>query len=231
MTIPSLDGRKSRDNLPAMAERRGIGNTIAPWRFLLFMTLLIAGIPLGHQFFHRWALGGMAAFDIAAIIFLLLCLPLLSTREAAVIREHAAQNDANRRVLLAITGVVMGVLLVAVAAETIGHNPQPFTKTLIIGTLALAWLFSNSVYALHYAHLAYGDHPHECSGLEFPGTPAPIYWDFVYFAFACGMAFATSDVQITSQHIRRVVTVHCLAAFGFNIGVLAFTINVLGSGG
>ena len=52
---------------------------------------------------------------------------------------------------------------------------------------------------------------------------------FVYFAFTCGMAFATSDVQITSQHIRKVVTVHCLAAFAFNIGVLAFTINVLGS--
>jgi uncharacterized membrane protein len=45
------------------------------------------------------------------------------------------------------------------------------------------------------------------------------------------MAFATSDVEITSQHVRRVVTVHCLAAFAFNIGVLAFTINVLGSGG
>jgi hypothetical protein len=27
------------------------------------------------------------------------------------------------------------------------------------------------------------------------------------------------------------VTIHCLAAFAFNIGVLAFTINVLGSGG
>jgi hypothetical protein len=28
----------------------------------------------------------------------------------------------------------------------------------------------------------------------------------------------------------RVVTVHCLAAFAFNIGVLAFTINLPGSG-
>jgi predicted membrane metal-binding protein len=27
------------------------------------------------------------------------------------------------------------------------------------------------------------------------------------------------------------VTAHCLAAFGFNIGALAFTINVLASGG
>ena len=68
-----------------------------------------------------------------------------------------------------------------------------------------------------------------CAGLDFPGTPEPNYWDFVYFSFTCGMAFATSDVAISDQHIRRIVTVHCLAAFAFNIGVLAFTINVLGS--
>ena len=64
----------------------------------------------------------------------------------------------------------------------------------------------------------------------FPGTSEPLYWDFIYFAFTCGMAFATSDVVIKDQHIRKVVTIHCLAAFAFNIGVLAFTINVLGSG-
>ena len=213
-----------------MAKRRSIGNSIAPWRFLLFIGLLLGGIPILHPLFHRWALAGMAAFDIAAGLFLLLCLPLLSTREASAIREHARLNDANRRVLLGVTGIVMAVLLTAIAAETVGHNPQPLTKGLIIFTLALAWLFSNVIYALHYAHLAYGDDCHDCSGFEFPGTSHPDYWDFVYFAFTCGMAFATSDVQITNQHVRRVVTVHCLAAFAFNIGVLAFTINVLGSG-
>jgi len=212
-----------------MAKRRSIGNSIAPWRFLLFIGLLLGGIPILHPLFHRWALAGMAAFDIAAGLFLLLCLPLLSTREAGAIREHARLNDANRRVLLGVTGIVMAVLLTAIAAETVGHNPQPLTKGLIIGTLALAWLFSNTIYALHYAHLAYNKPNAGCMGLDFPGTPEPIYWDFVYFAFTCGMAFATSDVAISDQHIRRVVTVHCLAAFAFNIGVLAFTINVLGA--
>jgi len=213
-----------------MAEGRGIGNWLAPPRFLAFMALLLIGIPVGRQLLHRWALGGMAAFDVAAGVFLLSCLPLLSTREASDIRDHAVKNDANRHILLGITGVVIGVLLIAIAAETIGHSPQPTTKTLIIGTLAIAWLFSNTIYALHYAHLAYGDDCHECSGFQFPGTAKPDYWDFIYFAFTCGMAFATSDVTISSQHVRRIVTVHCLAAFAFNIGVLAFTINVLGSG-
>ena len=212
-----------------MAKRRTIGNRIAPPRFMAFLVALVLGFPIAARAIGGWALGAMAAFDVAAFLFLVLCIPLLRTREAHVIRTHAQQNDANRRTLLAITGVVMAILLTAIAAETVGHNPEPFTKGLIIGTLALAWLFSNTIYALHYAHLAYLKPAAGCAGLEFPGTPEPNYWDFVYFAFTCGMAFATSDVAIKDQHIRRVVTVHCLAAFAFNIGVLAFTINVLGS--
>ena len=73
--------------------------------------------------------------------------------------------------------------------------------------------------------------PTGCEGFRFPGTAEPVYWDFVYFAFTCGMAFATSDVEVTDQSVRKVVTFHCLAAFAFNIGVLAFTVNLLASGG
>ena len=214
-----------------MTKPRTIGNMIAPPRFLAFMAVMIVAFPILSHAFHRWALGAMASFDLAAAVFLLLCLPFLRTQEAAVIRQHACANDANRGTLLVITGIVMAVLFVAITAEAMGHNPQPFTRALIITTLAIAWLFSNTIYALHYAHLAYSHPERGCVGLDFPGTKVPVYWDFVYFAFTCGMAFATSDVQITSQHIRKVVTIHCLAAFAFNIGVLAFTINVLGSGG
>ena len=39
-----------------MAKRRSIGNSIAPWRFLLFIGLLLGGIPILHPLFHRWAL-------------------------------------------------------------------------------------------------------------------------------------------------------------------------------
>jgi uncharacterized membrane protein len=42
------------------------------------------------------------------------------------------------------------------------------------------------------------------------------------------MTFQTSDMNIEARHIRRVVTFHCLAAFVFNLGIVAFSINVLG---
>jgi uncharacterized membrane protein len=133
--------------------------------------------------------------------------------------------------LLVLTFVVTAVLLIAVGAETVGRQTGDRDKGLIIATLIIAWLFSNTVYALHYAHMAYVQPGRGCRGFRFPETAEPVYWDFVYFAFTCGMAFATSDVEVTDQRVRKVVTFHCLAAFAFNIGVLAFTINLLASGG
>jgi len=212
-----------------MTKPRTIGNMIAPARFILFMAVLILATPTAIALIGNWRLGMMAGFNCAAFVFLVSCYSVLSTREEAEIRQHAAENDANRVGLLVISGIVMTVLLIAITAEIVGRNPEPATKVLIVLTLVLAWLFSNMVYAFHYAHLAYTAPSSSCDGFEFPGTPEPVYWDFVYFAFTCGMAFATSDVQITNEQVRRVVTFHCLAAFAFNIGVLAFSINLLAS--
>jgi uncharacterized membrane protein len=214
-----------------MAKPRTIGNRIAPWRFIVFLAaLLIVAIP-ARFVLGSWWLGIIDAFDVAAVLFLLLCWSILKIEDPAEMERLAQLNDANRTFLLIITGIVVAILLIAVGAETVGRNPHMFAKALIIVTLIVAWLFSNTVYALHYAHMAYVTPEDGCEGFRFPGTPEPVYWDFVYFAFTCGMAFATSDVEVTDQQIRKVVTFHCLAAFAFNIGVLAFTVNLLASGG
>jgi uncharacterized membrane protein len=214
-----------------MAKPRTIGNSIAPWRFIMFLVVLVASALPASKWLGSYALGMIAAFDVAAILFLLSCWSILSIADPAQIERAARLNDANRTELLAVTVIVMAALLIAVAAETMGRHPEPLTKALIIVTLIVAWLFSNIVFALHYAHMAYIQPPAGCAGFRFPGTPEPVYWDFVYFAFTCGMAFATSDVEVTDQRVRKVVAFHCLAAFAFNIGVLAFTVNLLASGG
>jgi uncharacterized membrane protein len=208
---------------------RTIGNMIAPWRFLMFVGALIVASIAATKWFGDAPLGIMAGFDLAAALFLILSIPLLWIRDPIAIEELAKANDANRTFLLVVTGIVMAVLMVAVGAEAVGKTPEPVTKIIIVATLLLAWIFSNTVYALHYAHIGYITPAKGCEGLEFPNTSNPIYWDFVYFAFTLGMTFQTSDVSITSPRIRRIVTLHCLAAFFFNIGILAFTINVLGS--
>lgn len=213
-----------------MAKRKGIGNSIAPWRFLAFLAALIAAVPLADSQLHNPSLSLMAGFDAAALLFLVICAPLIHSRDSELVREQAKQNDANRNGLIVLTGIVMMVLLAAIGAETMDSRPEPLTKALVIGTLLLAWLFSNVVCAFHYTHLAYRDGAKPAdSGINFPGTSKPVYWDFIYFSFTLGMTFQTSDVTISDAGIRRFVTLHALGAFVFNIGVLAFTINVLGS--
>ena len=208
-----------------------LGKRIAPPRFILFVLLFAAGLGIGIPMLG-WGRGTLAAFDVASAVFLLSLTPLLRRGQADQIRQTANANDANRVLLLAITGLTMLVILVAVSAELKGQNDAG-AIALVIVTLALAWLFSNVVYALHYAHLYYGDGDDDGEddrGLDFPKCDEPDYWDFIYFSFTLGMTFQTSDVEMTAQAMRRVAIGHCLAAFVFNLGVLAFTINVLGGG-
>lgn len=206
----------------------GIGTRIAPPRFVLFAALFGAGLAVLIPLLGM-GLGLLGAFDIASAAFLIACATLLDSK-AAEMRRHARDNDANRVLLLALTAIVTGVILVAVASELSAGKPDAATIALVVATLALAWLFSNTVYALHYAHLFYSDiDGKDNAGIAVPECAEPDYWDFLYFSFTLGTTFQTSDINITSATIRRTAIGHCLAAFVFNIGVLAFTINVLGN--
>lgn len=217
-----------REGAQSTHHRRGIGNRIAPPRFLLFAVVLAAGAavaipPLGERF------GTMAAFDVAALLFLTSCLPLLR-HESHHMRAAARRNDANRVALLVITGAISLAILATIASVLIPAGaPGPQGIALVLATLAICWLFGNTVYALHYAHLFYSQRgDRDAGGLDFPQTPEPDYSDFIYFAWCLGMTFQTSDVTITTRPMRRAVTFHCLAAFVFNLGIIAFTINALG---
>lgn len=214
-----------------MASVSNIGNRVAPLRFLAFLAALVAGWGVGIALlgFER---GLLAGFDAAAIIFLASCGPLLKLG-AGELRRAAQENDANRWLLLAISFVLTLMILTAISAQLADRSSLTWAdKLLVVGTLVLIWTFGNAVYALHYAHLYYStdDGGKDSAGLDFPGAAEPDMPDFVYFAFTLGVAVQTADVAVTSPHIRRVVTAHCIAGFFFNIGVLALTINVLGSG-
>lgn len=170
------------------------------------------------------------AFDIGAVVFLLSCVPLL-VASAERMRQAALRNDANRPLLLILSAGIALVLLTAIAIELAQRGtPEPQVVVLVVATLLLAWAFANTIYAMHYAHLFYtaDGAGKDSGGIDMPGTDEPDYWDFVYFAFTLGMTFQTSDVSITSRTMRRTVTGHCLIAFVFNLGVVAFSVNVLG---
>jgi uncharacterized membrane protein len=210
-----------------------IGNRLAPARFVLFLALLPAGffayralVPTTH-----WEDAAAITFDAAALLFLVSLLPLVRYSDEVQMRAHAAANDANRFLVLVLTTLLGFAVMTAISGEMPqareGDHPAAIK---LIGTLLMIWLFANSVFTLHYAHAYYAstDDGSDSGGLEFPGTAMPDYRDFAYFAFTLGMTFQTSDVGITAPSIRHAVLLHSFGAFVFNIGVIAFAINVLG---
>jgi len=216
------------------AKARSLGNRIAPPRFLLF----IATFGLAYLAFSTWwpsddwRDGAAMAFDAAALVFLGSLVPLLKDCSPDAIRRHARDNDANRGLILGLTSLLTVVAMAAITGELRGAQAGewlPIAKLVV--TLSLVWAFANSIYALHYAHAFYAsdeDTGKDAAGIDFPATKTPDYWDFAYFSFTLGMTFQTSDVAITVTAIRKIALFHSIAAFVFNIGVIAFTINVLG---
>lgn len=213
--------------------RHGIGGWLVPPRFLMFLVAFpVTAVVLyrsGHSLPDSCDLG----FDLAAVLFLISVVPLfLRHCDSAAMRLQAARNDANRVLVLAITTALTMVIMAAIAGEVpkVAHG-GPVALIRVIATLLLTWLFANVIYALHYAHLYYSsasDTGKDARGLDFPGGEDPDYLDFVYFAFTLGMTFQTADVAMTGKPIRRIAILHGFAAFVFNIGVIAFTINAIG---
>ena len=94
---------------------------------------------------------------------------------------------------------------------------------LATSTIFLSWLYVAVVFAQHYAHSYYLT-PGQ---LAFPGTESPDYLDFTYFSVVLSMCCQTSDVAITSSSFRRLVMLHSVVSFFFNVIIIAITVNVV----
>ena len=96
--------------------------------------------------------------------------------------------------------------------------------------LIASWLFIQTMFAFHYAHRYYHEEKHnepDGPGLQFPGGLDPDYFDFLYYSHVVGMTSQVSDVQVTSREMRRLTLVHSVLSFGFNMLILALSINVV----
>ncbi|QYE34143.1 MULTISPECIES: DUF1345 domain-containing protein [Sphingosinicellaceae] len=184
----------------------------------------------------------LIGFDAGALLWIILTLRMMWGSKTDTMRARAKENDPDSHILLAIALLIVAVVLVAVTVELVGVSGGHGSALGVAGgTLLIVWLFSNLLFALHYAHGFYApgdidDEPgrgdgekQDSGGLEFPGDAMPNYSDFAYFSFVLGMTFQVSDVQITSQSMRRLALGHALAAFLFNIIVVALSVSLIGN--
>lgn len=213
-------------------------------RYLNFWLFVATAIIVGliAAFYLAKVRAMLVGFDAGAVVFIAGTLRLMHGGRADDMRQRAAANDPDAHILLAVAMLIIGVVLVAVTVELTGIGGGHGTGLAISGlTILLAWVFTNLLFALHYAHRFYapgdaGDDdgrgdggPQDTGGLEFPGHASPVYSDFAYFSFVLGMTFQVSDVVITSTELRRFALYHALAAFLFNIVVVALSVSLLGS--
>ncbi|MDE2154868.1 MAG: DUF1345 domain-containing protein [Xanthomonadaceae bacterium] len=170
----------------------------------------------------------LLGFDLAAVLLLGVLAHLFNKATIAHMRSQARAQDSGRWGFLWSGVVLSAVVLVALSGELQAARSGG-APALMVGVLSivLTWLFLNTMFALHYAHGFYGDFGEQHEGLEFPGTQQPDYWDFAYFAIVVGMTFQVSDVQITSRYLRRVVLLHSVISFFFNVFIIAITVNIL----
>jgi uncharacterized membrane protein len=166
----------------------------------------------------------LLAFDAGALAFLVLMAILMQrATPQAMHRRAQIQNEGKWITLLtalSIAAVVMGAL----ASELHAASVKSLTDVaLACTTILLAWLFVAVMFAQQYAHQFYlvpGQ-------LAFPGTPTPDYWDFTYFALVINMCCQTSDVTVNSGSMRKLVMLHSMVAFFFNVIIIAITVNVV----
>lgn len=166
----------------------------------------------------------LIAFDAGAAVFLTLVLALMARATVASMPVRARMQEEGKWVVLVASLCVAGVVLGALTQELhAARDKSLWGIVLASSTILLAWLFVAVVFAQHYAHCYYM----QPGQLLFPGTTEPDYWDFTYFAIVVSMCCQTSDIAITSSGLRRVVTLHSVVSFFFNVIIIAITVNIV----
>lgn len=170
---------------------------------------------------HRALLLG---FNTGALFYVAYAFYMMSTTHASAIKQRAIHQEEGKWTALAVSIVTAIVVLVALSLELRGAKSKSMWDVALAGSsILLAWLFVALVFAQEYAHSYYM----AGKGLDFPGEPEPDYWDVTYFSLVLNMTCQTSDVAITTRPMRRLVLLHSVIAFFFNVIILAITVNVV----
>jgi uncharacterized membrane protein len=180
----------------------------------------------------------LIGWDVAIFFYLALSAAMMWRIEVETIRQIAAEQDEGVYFIQFLSIVATFASLAAVVLALIGAKQSgaavgaasgaTSAVTLAVSTILLSWTFVHTIFTFHYAHEYYSDsRDGKLGGLEFPGDKKPDYRDFLYFSLVIGMTSQVSDVQVTSKVIRRIVAMHGVVSFFFNLVVLALTVNMV----
>lgn len=190
--------------------------------------LLVAALVSG---FGSWKFAPIAAWDTAAVVYILWVWLNVWGMNPANTKSHAKSEDPSRTltdVLLigASTASLVAVgFLIAEATSATGWV-KAVEVSLSLLSVVIAWAVVHTNYTLRYARLYYGDPE---GGIDFNEANPPQYKDFAYLAFTLGMTFQVSDTDLKTKEIRATALKHAMLSYMFGTIIIATTINTIAS--
>lgn len=203
-------------------------------RHARFYVALAAGLAVGAATpGFAVALRVLLAGDTFFVVYLALTAVFVARADASHLKARAARADEGLPliVLVTVAAAALSAGAIFVLLRRAGAEGN-VTGILAIASLPLGWMTLHTVMSFHYANLFYaprrdaaGGSDAAAGGLDFPGTPAPGPWDFLYFSFVIGMTAQVSDVAVRTTAMRRAALGHGVVAFFYNAVILALAVN------
>jgi uncharacterized membrane protein len=200
------------------------------WGCLAAGLLTAALIP--QTTVQPWVTRAIIGWNVGAVVYLLLAAKMMFWSSHERMRSRAVSQDDGKFLVLVLVVSAALMCVWAIVAELsmvkdLTGDLRRSHVALAALTLVSSWAFTQVTFALHYAHDFYVSVGRgQAGGLDFPGTHAPDYADFLYFAIVIGTSAQTADVSFSNRSMRRTGTLHCVLAFFFNTTLLALTINI-----
>ena len=192
---------------------------------------IVIGLLLPSTWVEQSLTRGLIGWNAGALLYLVMTFTMMVRSTSDAMRSRAKLQDEGQYTILVLVSVASVAVLVAIAAQlAYAKDTHGALKAAHIGlaflTVMTAWLFTQTMFALHYAHDFHAKRESSSPAFVFPGTDEPDYFDFLYVACIIGTSGQTADVAFSARRTRRVGLMHCVLAFFFNTTLLALTINV-----
>ena len=220
-------------NPPAPPAWRMFGRVDSHHRFFIALGVAALSFALMPHYL-TWPARILGTWNAFVYTTLGLIWTMILTAEPEEVVSKAKLEDSSRTAIFVIVllGACTSVFAVAAelaSAKTLDHRHAGMHVLFAILTIAASWVLVHTTFTLRYAHRFYSNDgtDEKAGGLNFPDEPEPDYLDFAYFSFTLGMCSQTSDVTVGASTMRRLVLVHCLISFAFNVAILGFSINTV----
>jgi uncharacterized membrane protein len=203
------------------------------WNHIKVWVAVIVGVSVTVILPAHWPLIPrlLSGWNSALLILVSMTYIKLRHLDSHQLRAHYEEEDPTAPVIAVVVVAAAFLSLLAIVSlmstvKQVPHAERFWHLLLATLTIANSWLVVHTMFTVRYADIYYSVPADGARPLTFPDTVEPLFWDFLYFSFTIGVACQTSDVCTNNTGVRRVVTLHSIIAFVFNLSILGFAINV-----